>query len=374
MARLSLKGLQNVVTSYVDSQKISVESFEVTRNNIVGLLDKVGKIMTLDTSVYDKLPELDGELLSYGKVVEEWQLDMTLPLDYQEDGDGTKALANYVPTARPVSYSYSLGKKVFPTSIPYNNIERAVHFEAQLVEIVSKINKKLEDSIAAYKYGLKRELVGKTIGQIHSNMSGATAYTASSTALAAGTWYKATIDGAVVTAVSLVTQTASSETFAQLLASGKLVEVKMIKNAPLPVDEASGESFIKAVKEVVEKAKDISEGYSFNGGVLGVEEGLSLYLKQGIMPSIEVDTLAGAFHREDLALGVNAKVVKDFGSDNSSAFAILMDSRAIRLFQGYNGTFSQENGFGARMNIFRHLEYTGHVSRNAFIVIFEPAA
>lgn len=371
--KLSLENLKSALSSYVDGTKISVDSFSTTRDNIVGLLDKIGKIYTLDTNVYDKLPELDGELLSMGKIVEEWQLDMTLPVDYNVDADGSRALGNYAPTARPVSYSYSLGKKVFPTSVPYNNIERAVHNEGQLVEVLAQITKKLEDSVSAWRYGLKRELIGKAIDKIESAISGATAYVASSTALVAGSYYKATIDGVVHTAVAPFAKAASASTFAQLVAAGDLIEIKIVRVSALPVDESTGEAFIKAVKEEVECAKDISEGKSLSGNVLGVEEGLSLFVKQGVMPTLEVETLAGAFHREDLAFGVEAKVIKDFGSTTSNAYAVLMDTRAIRLFQDYNGTFNQENGFGARMNIFRHLEFTGHISKNAFIVIFKAS-
>lgn len=372
MAKLSLAGLKSVVASYVDASKISVESFSVTRDNIVGLLDKIGKIYTIDTNVYDKLPELDGEDLSFGKTVEEWQLDMTLPVDYNEDSDGqARALGKYTPTARPVSYSFSLGKKIFPTSIPYNNIERAVHNEGQFVEIVSMITKKLEDSVSAWKYGLKRELIGKAIDKIEGVVSSASAYTAGTTALVAGTYYKSSNE----VGIAMVSESASSSlTWASLKADGKIILMAQIHEVAKPVDEATGEAWIKAVKEEVEHAKDLSEGKSFNGNVLGVEEGLSLYVKQGVMPSVEVDTLAGAFHQESLGLGVEAKVIKDFGSTSSTAFAVLMDTRAIRLFQDYNGTFNQENGYGARMNIFRHLEFTGHVSRNAFIVIFKPQA
>lgn len=369
--RLDLNSLKAVLNSYVDASKISVETFSVTRDNIIGLLDKVGKIYTIDTNVYDKLPELDGEMLSFGKTVEEWQLDMTLPVDYDADSDGTKALANYAPSARPVSYSYSLGKKIFPTSVPYNNIERAVHFEAQLVEIVANITKKLEDSVSAWKYGLKRELIGKAISKIEGAVSGATTYTQNSTVLAAGTYYN---DGNGKTALCVKGETSAvNKSFAELLTAGSLIELKMIHTVAKPVDDTTGEAFIQAVKEEVEHAKDISEGYSLNGNVLGVEEGLALYVKQGVNPVLETKTLSGAFHLEQMGMGVEAKAIKDFGSYAGDAFAILMDNRAIRLFQDYNGTFQQENGYGARMNYFRHLEFTGHISRNAFIVIFVPA-
>lgn len=371
--RLDLTSLKSAVASYVDSSKIDLSSLSATTNNIVGLVDTIGKIWTIDTNVYDKLPEFDGEVLSYGKVVEEWEQDMTLATDFNVDSDGSRALKDYSPTYRKVSFSVSLGRKILPTSIPYGNIERAVHNEGQFVEIVAMITKKLEDSISAWKYECKREVLGKFIDKCVSSMgTGATAYVQNTTALSIGVAYKATYGSPSAThyAVAMVSQTAENKTFAELISAGKLVELKLLRSIAIPTDTSSGEAFIKAVKEEVEFASDLSEGHSLNGNVLGVEENLGLYLKQGVLPSLQVDTLAGAFHREDLAIGVDMKVIKDFGSTNSGAFAVLLDKRAVRLFEDYNATRSNENGFGDRLNIFRHIEYTGHYSANAFICVF----
>ena len=369
--RLDLKGLKTAVASYVAAAKIDLSTLTITQNNIVGLVDTIGKIWTIDTSVYDKLPEFDGETLSFGKTVEEWNQDMSLPQDHNIDEDGSRALKDYTPKYRPVSYSITLGRKVFATSIPYGNIERAVHNEGQFVEVVAMITKKLEDSISLWKYECKREVLGKMIDACESAMgSGATTYTANTTALVVGNAY--TSGGKY--AVAMLSQNAENKTFDQLLTEGKLVELKLITEVDLPVDTTTGEAFIKAVKVAVERASDVSEGSSLNGNVLGVEEELGLYFKQGVMPSVEVDTMAGAFHQEQLALGVDSKVIKDFGSTTSTAFAVLLDKRAIRLFEGYNATRSNENGFGDRLNIFRHVEYTGHYSRNAFICVFKPKA
>ena len=370
--RLDLKGLKTAVASYVATAKIDLSTLTITQNNIVGLVDTIGKIWSIDTSVYDKLPEFDGEALSFGKTVEEWNQDMSLPQDHNVDEDGSRALKDYTPKYRPVSYSITLGRKVFATSIPYGNIERAVHNEGQFVEVIAMITKKLEDSISLWKYECKREVMGKMIDACESAMgSGATTYTANTTALVVGTAYT---NGTGKYAVAMLSQNAENKTFDQLLTEGKLVELKLINEVDLPVDTATGEAFIKAVKVAVERASDVSEGSSLNGNVLGVEEDLGLYFKQGVMPSIEVDTLAGAFHQEQLALGVDSKVIKDFGSTTSTAFAVLLDKRAIRLFEGYNATRSNENGYGDRLNIFRHVEYTGHYSRNAFICVFKPKA
>lgn len=364
--KLSIDSLKTAVGTYVSSNKIDLSSLSATTNNIVGLVDTIGKIFTLDSTIYDKLPELDGEALSFGKTVEEWQQDLQMPVDYDDDASGDKALKNYAPSYRPVSFSVSLGRKIIPTSIPFGNIERAVHNEAQFTEVVSMITKKQEESVAAWKYQCKRELLGKMVDKIQGLISGATTYVASSTAIVNGSYYT---DGTDV-AVCVVAKAASAKTFAELVSEGNLVKVAMKKVLALPVDESTGEAFLKSVKGEVEIASDLSEGHSISGNTLGASEGLKLYIKQGVMPSIQVDTLAGAFHKEELAVPAELKVIKDFGSTSSGVYAILMDSRAVRLFEDYNATRSQENGYGDRMNIFRHVEYTGHISNNCFITYY----
>ena len=92
-------------------------------------------------------------------------------------------------------------------------------------------------------------------------------------------------------------------------------------------------------------------------------------MKQGIMPTIEVETIAGAFNKEAVALPVTVKVIKDFG-DNTDCYAVLVDSRILKLFKGYDVVRSNENGFGDRQNLFRHVEFTAHISKNAFVHAF----
>lgn len=372
MAKLSLAELKTAVASYVASNKIANPTFSETRNNIVGLLDKIGKIVQLDTSFFDKLPELDGEVLSYGKTVEEYYQDLILAIDYNQDLDGSRALKFYSPTYRPVAYSYSLGKKVIPTSIPNNNIERAVHNEGQFVDIIATQEKRLSDSKAMWKYQVKREMLGKFVDMVATAYSGATAYTQNSTVLAEGTFYKWTDSDSVNhTAVCVVGQaSAVNKSGNTLEAEGVLIELQMIEEVPVPEDSTTGENFIKALKNAVEKAQDVSEGFSLNGNTIGAEMGLALYVKQGVMPSLEVDTMAGAFHLEKLSTGVEAKVIKDFGATTSKAYAILMDRRGARLHIDYEAVRENFNGFGDFVNLFSHIESTAWISRNAFIKIF----
>ena len=76
------------------------------------------------------------------------------------------------------------------------------------------------------------------------------------------------------------------------------------------------------------------------------------------------------FHLEKLATGVEAKIIRDFGATTSKAYAILMDSRAVRLHVDYEAVRENFNGAGDFLNLFSHMELTGFISRNAFFTIF----
>lgn len=390
--KMSYEQLKQYVASVVTAAKISVADFNVTRNNSVGLLDKIGKIVTLDTNFEtDKLNIFDGEYLSFGKTIEEWQEDLIMIVD--EKPNGETALAPHDPTYRPVFYSYSLGKKHIPTTIRNNDIERAVHFEEQFVTIVAMKYKRISDSMAQYRYAVKREMIGKLYAIC----------VADDLAIGSGVKYfewedpenvrwdagpnedavsgKYVID---VGATDLVDKSLAGKyiavkniadnsllTLSQLIEEGYLIKLDLVTEIAKPVDDTTGEAFIEQVKKDVETASDISEGHSLNGNSLGATEGLVLILKQGIMPSVEVNTWAGAFQKEDVALPTEVIVVKDFGSAPKEVYGLLVDRRGLRLHNTYNATRENANGEGDFLNIFRHTEDTAYISRNTFVKFYK---
>lgn len=371
MAKLSLQELKSYVQSVVTAAKLSNSSFSVTRDNIVGLVDKIGKIVTLD-SVYaiDKLAEFDGEYLSFGKTIEEWFQDLIMPENYDSTGAG--AMSPHDPTYRPNFYSYTLGRKVIKTTLRNNDIERAVHFVEQMVEITSIQVKRLSDSMSAYRYQVKREMLGKFIGLCESAMSSGNATFVTATAYTEGTLLKkgATPDvyGIVVKAIPSSPAIAD---WATAVAGGYIIEYDLISELAIPVDNSTGEDFIQSVKEKVEEFSDLSEGNSLNGNTLGATEGLTLIVKQKILPVLDVKTLAGAFHESRLALPSRVVVVKDFGDANADYYAVLMDSRGARLHRTYNATRENMNGDGDFLNLFEHTEDTAWISRNAAIHVWK---
>ena len=370
MAKLSLPELRALVQSIVTAAKISNSSFVETRDNVVGLIDKIGKIMTIDTVFnIDKLNKFDGEYLSYGKTVEEWQQDLTLPQSY--DPTGATALAPHDGTYRPVFYSYTIGRKVIPVTLRNNNIERAVHNEGEYIEVVTMQTKRGQDSKAQYRYQVKKEMLAKLIALCEGEMdpTNATLFVAATAVSTVNTLLK-NASNAVGILVKPYPSNGAAD-WAGAIAAGYIVPLDLVTKIAKPVDTSTGEAFVKQVKADLEAASDVSEGHSLNGNTLGAVEGLTLIVRQGVIPALEVDTYAGAFNRSDLAMPAEIVVVNDMGSASDDVFAVLMDNRGMRLFPTYDAVRNNANGAGDFENIFYHMEDTAHISRNTFVKVYK---
>ena len=381
MAKLSIAQLSSVVANYVASNKISVDSFSETRANSVGLLDTLGKIYTLWQNYGDKLVLFDGEDLSFGKTIEEWAQDLILPEDF--DSTGATALAPHESTYRPVSFSYTLGKKTIPQTIRNNDIERAVHNIAQFEEIIAGKTKALYDSETMFRYALKRQALGVLIERCadamdstNANVTLATAGTTISGAVAVNELVYVTATSKMYVCVKPIAS-GSGLTGTTAIAGGYLIELDLVTEIAIPSSDVTGEAFIEQVLKDVEVASDFSEGHSLNGNTLGgnPEAGLVLVMKQGIMPSLKVQTLAGAFHREELAIPAEIVVVPNFGDADDDYYAVLVDRRIMRLHNTYRAVRENMNGQGDFLNMFYHTENTVHVSRNCFVKVYcKPSA
>lgn len=376
MAKLSIAQLNSVVANYVASNKIAVESFSETRANSVALLDTLGKIYTLWQNYGDKLSLFDGEDLSFGKTIEEWAQDLILPEDF--DASGSTTLAPHESTYRPVSFSYTLGKKTIPQTIRNNDIERAVHNIAQFEEIISGKTKALYDSETMFRYALKRQALGVLIERCADAMNSANADvtlategTAISNAVAVNELVYVTATSKMYVAVKPIAS-GSGLTGTTAIAGGYLIALDLVTAIAQPVSDVTGEAFIEQVLKDVEIASDFSEGHSLNGNTLGgnPEAGLVLVMKQGIMPSLKVQTLAGAFHREELAIPAEIVVIPNFGDANDDYYAVLVDRRIMRLHNTYRAVRENMNGQGDFLNMFYHTENTVHVSRNCFVKVY----
>lgn len=376
MAKLSITELKSVVSLYVASNKIGVDSFTETRDNSVALLDVLGKIYTNWQNYQDKLGLFDGEDLSFGKTVEEWAQDLILPEDFNASGSG--ALAPHESTYRPVSFSFTLGKKTIPQTIRNNDIERAVHNIAQFEDIITGKTKAMYDSETMFRYALKRQALGvlaercvDAMDSTNADVTLASAGASISGAHDVNELFFITSDKMYILVKPIASGAGLTGTTA--IAGGYLIPLDLVKEIAKPVSDVTGEAFIQQVLADVEVASDFSEGHSLNGNTLGgnPEAGLVLVIKQGVMPALKVQTLAGAFHREELAIPAEIVVIPDFGDADEDIYAMLVDRRIMKLHNTYRAVRENLNGQGDFLNMFYHTENTAHISRNCFVKVYE---
>lgn len=367
--KLTLTQLREVVSTYVDRNKISLDTFNATANNVVGLLDKIGRIISLDGEFNSKLDFMDGENLELGKTIEEYYFDLILPVDY--DPLGAEALTPHYLTHRPVFYSYLLGRKKIALSIPNNNIERAVNNFAEFESITNRQVKRLYDSKTAFKNACKKEVLAKLISMCEEAMSSTTTFN-SGAQYDVNTYVR---DDNTPTQYGIIVKDYDDDEsdWATAVAAGYIIPLVLVESMAKPTDTTSGTAFIKKVKKDILDASDISEGHSLNGNTLGAVSGLRLVVLNEVMPTIEVDVEAGAFHADKVAVPARVETINRFGSDNSGAFAILMDERMAKLHIDYEAVRENFNGDGDFLNLFQHLEYTAFISRNCFVKVYKAA-
>lgn len=377
--KLSIAQLTSTLTQYVSENKVSLATFNATRENTVGLLDTIGKIFTITTNFVDKLAMFDGEDLSNGKIVEEWASDLILPQDY--DPTGADALAPHDSTYRPVYFSYTLGRKYIPQTIRNNDIERAVHNEEQFVSIVADKTKKMYDSEIMLKYGIKREVFGVLAAMCMSCMNSSDADATYATLSTTINQNHAVNDHLYCTGnttnygVVKAIKSSDNLTVQGAIDGGYIIAYDLVSTLAKPVDTPTGEAFIKQLKTDVEIASDYSEGHSLNLNTLGAtnQDGLVLVLKQGIMPSIEVDVQAGAFHGDKVAIPTKVVVVPNLGSADAKVWGVLIDARGMKLHNTYRAVRENVNGKGDFLNMYFHTENTAFVSRNVFVKVYKSA-
>lgn len=129
----------------------------------------------------------------------------------------------------------------------------------------------------------------------------------------------------------------------------------------------SGEDFIKQVLCDIEDASDMNSN-NLAGHTAAAAPSLKLYVSKKVVPTLKVKTLAGAFHKEDLAIPAEMKTVLDFGDTGENEIvAILIDDRAIKLHDDINYTAADFDGRMGQENVWRHLKQTGFISKYGYI-------
>ena len=314
---LTIETLKAAAGAYVDATKQLQTKFVPTVDDFTKTVCKIGEMKTLYLPHVDKLPELSGDNLPFGETIEEFMVNDFLPSDFSYQDGAPKKNATRATFAEAV-YSYPMKEQLWELGVPRNQFRRVSLGERSFGDLIASTLSTLDSSANAWNYAAKRQLLGN-----------------------------AALEAAKI--ASLKTEIAK------------------------PTDTASGEAFIKAVKACVEVASDMNNG-NLAQHTAAAAPSLTLYIMQGVMPSIEVDTMAGAFNEAKLAIPATVKTVLDFGTaSDSGVYAILVDNRAIKLHDDILTVTSDYEGRMDQDNFYRHQKQTGFISKYGYIHVFKAA-
>ena len=314
---LTIETLKAAAGKYVDATKQLQTTFVPTVDDFTKTVCKIGEMTTLYLPHVDKLPELSGDNLPFGETIEEFMVNDFLPSDFSYQDGAPKKNAKRATFAEAV-YSYPMKEQLWELGVPRNQFRRVSLGERSFGDLIASTLSTLDSSANAWNYAAKRQLLGN-----------------------------AALEAAKI--ASLKTEIAK------------------------PTDTATGEAFIKAVKACVEVASDMNNG-NLAQHTAAAAPSLTLYIMQGVMPSVEVDTMAGAVNEAKLAIPATVKTVLDFGTaSDSGIYAILVDSRAIKLHDDILTVTSDYEGRMDQDNFYRHQKQTGFISKYGYIHVFKNA-
>lgn len=308
MAKVSdVKGFVSTVLSDAKIAE-SVDSFEAVKNDTTGLIEKCMDQICLNQIFEDKLPELNGDEKEFGAYIEEYAMGLLIPRASTALVDGESYSTPYIaPALQGAFHSWRLPEYIIAGSTSYAKYKSSMKSPEAYGAYVGNVVKQMVDSYNQMRFEEKKGLLG---------------YAAENVAVKDTTTDK-------------------------------------------PTDDITGEKFIKAVKNAIE---DASFARDIGDVTLGAAESFTLYLTKGIKAVLDVDTLAGAINQERLALPCEVKVVDDLG--DSTAWGMLVDNRAIKLFPNRNEVGTDVNAYHDFVTTSRHVVDTPFVSKYATIIAF----
>ena len=376
MNKATIAQIKAFVAAYVAAAK-QAGSWSPDVDSISGLIEKVKATFTLDDGAFvDRLPELGGQMEA--GILEEYAAGL-IPADATPFDGSSSELTPADPVFDEPFYSYVLKNSNGEPGITFKTTTRREWFKRYLAsgnedEIVSYILLKLENSSVSYKYAAKRQLLGNVIDKAAAAQAGET-YTTNSTVPKCGHIY---VQSSKFYIMKKNYSAAVNKSLATLTTDGDAVEITpdLVEVVAKPVDTATGEAFIKKVKDAVEKVTiSETEGTSLSGSTIGaVRDELRLYVLPGIESVLDVDTLAGAFHVDKLAIPAILKTIPDFGTPSTSnVYAVLIDVRGAKLFDNYEETLATEVNSAMYVNWFRHIGETGFISKHTAIKVFKAS-
>ncbi len=307
--------------------------FEPTYESVSTLLDKIGLTISLQSNVVDHLEMFDDVVLSNGTTVEEYINDMLVVEDY--DPNATPFDSEPVDVKRAY-HTRSKDKKI-TLPVLKAEIDRAFTSPEGTASFTARQIARIDDTFKNYKYEAKKIAIGQKLLRDHGTYDEDTEKWST---YGVCNWRDTIIDAKT-----------TIEGVGEKFLTNIIVEFGVDKdNNPITlhciIDKATSEEFILAIQSLVEDMQFLRVGYNTFGIPQQTQkENLVLLLKSGALPIMNVRALSNVFNKELLGLGIDVKVVDDFGIDTSvltigdplgKVYAILTDKRLVRYITTRN--------------------------------------
>lgn len=314
MAKATIAQIKTAVATVATSKfdDLIATGNKPTTDTNTGLLQKCMDMICVNQIYTDHLPELDGDEKEFGSYIEEYAQGLVVAEAATNLEDGKEYSIPYKKIDIQGTFtSWQLPEYIVPASTSLSKYKKAMRTSADYATYCASIIKSMQDTYNQTRYEEKKGLLQ---------------------------W------------------------------AAKNVAVAKTGIAK-PTDTATGETFIKAIKDAVEDAsfaRDVTVGDSTF--TFGAADSFTLYITKGMKSTLDVDTLAGAINEARLALPCRVVVV-DVDSFNG-AHSMLVDNRAIKLFPNRNDVTEDVVGYHNYVTYARHVVDTPFVSKFATIVTF----
>lgn len=312
---------------YANANKSGNTTFTLTKNELVGAVDKIGEMVTIKGSYDDDLMWMDGNNLANGRIIEEYFRAIAKASLYEgADKEGPKVnVPEFIPYEK-CAYSYALQRVKFKSSTQGDALASACINQAAFADLVAGESQEISDQKSFYKFNIKKAALANVISKARAATNAANM-------------------------------------------------VETVKNPDaMTADEA--ETFITNLKTYAKKIRFANEGNNLGNCLIGGMKDVKprLVVKVGVLDTLDKLAKAGAFHDEyfDLTQRYDIDEVDDFGSD-TKAIAMVVDPRSIKIKPYVDRTYSYVNGDGDFMSTVNHFGVTIYTSLYTAVHVFSLA-
>ena len=325
--KATLSTVQAFAKAYAVETKSGNTTFNLTKNELVGAVDKIGEMITIKGSYDDDLKWMDGKELTTGRIVEEYFRAIAKASLYEgADKEGPKVnVPEFIPYEK-CAYSYPLERVKFKSSTQGDALASACIDEAAFADLVAGETQEISDQKSIYKFNIKKAALANVIAKARA-------------------------------------------------ATNKANLVETIKDpSTMTADEA--ETFITNLKTYAKKIRFANEGNNLGNCLIGGMKDVKprLVVKLGVLEHLDRLANAGAFNDKyfDLTQRYDIDEVDDFGTD-TKAIAMVVDPRSIKVKPYVDRTYSYVNGDGDFMSTVNHFGVNIYTSLYTAVHVFSLA-